>query len=139
MTTDLMIVLADNANPGRTVGLVLGRFIILGLIIWGIVHVIRKRRRNRAAAQQPAPYWDGQAWQYPPAPGAPQSQTSVPQTYWDGQAWQYPPQQPPYPLQTHQHQWPQPPHQQYPPQPYNLGAPYWHRGDGVCFAERNQC
>jgi hypothetical protein len=99
------MVLADNPNPGRTVGLVLGRLIILGLIIWGIVHLIRKRRRPRPPVQYPAPYWDGAAWQYPQAGGPPS-----PQPYWDGAAWQYPQQQS------------YPPQQQYPQQPPYPGA-----------------
>lgn len=104
MTADLVMVLAEQSNPGRAVGFVVGRLLILGLIIWGIVHLIRKRRRNRAAAQflAPQPYWDGTAWQYPP---------------------QQPfPGQPPYPQQPYQHQqlYQQPP---YPPQQHP-GRPY---------------
>lgn len=106
VATDLVMVLADNPNPGRTVGLVLGRVIILGLIIWGIVHLIRKRRRPKPPVQYPVPqpYWDGTAWQYPQQP-----QAQAAQPYWDGAAWQYPPQQssPHYPGQQ-----PYPPAQQ---------------------------
>jgi hypothetical protein len=109
VTADLVMVLADDAHPARTVGVVLGRLIIVGLIIWGIVHLFRKRRRPHPPVQypQPQPYWDGSAWQYPP-PGGLQ-----PQPYWDGTAWQYPPPQPyPQPYQAPQ---PQPPYpHQYP-------------------------
>ncbi|MBX9922190.1 MAG: hypothetical protein K2Y33_20550 [Mycolicibacterium frederiksbergense] len=122
MTADLVMVLADNAHPARTVGVVLGRLIIVGLIIWGIVHLIRKRRRPHPPVQypQPQPYWDGSAWQYPP-PGGPQ-----PQPYWDGTAWQYPPQQPyPQPYQAQQ-PYPQPYQAQQPQPPY----PHQHPGPG---------
>ena len=121
VTTELALALADEEHPARVVGFVFGRVLILGLIIWWIVHMIRKRRRRRSGVQHPPrqPFWDGTAWQYP-HPGAPQ-----PQPYWDGAAWQHPqhyqahlPQQQ-YP--THQQQ---PYQQQYPQQPPYPGAPY---------------
>ena len=93
------MVLAEGANPGRAFGEVLFRVVVLGLIVWGIVHLIRKRRRPGPAAQQPQPYWDGAAWRYPP------------------QQPPYPQQQPPYPQQAYQ----QPPYEQQPPYP---GAGY---------------
>jgi hypothetical protein len=113
VTTELALALADEADPGRVVGFVLGRVLILGLIIWWIVHVIRKRRRRRSGVQHPPqqPFWDGTAWQYP-HPGAPQ-----PQPYWDGVAWQYP--------QYPQYDQAYPPQQQrYPQQPPYPGAPH---------------
>ncbi|MGN7780080.1 hypothetical protein ACTJJE_11245 [Mycolicibacterium sp. 22603] len=88
MTTEFATLLADASDPGRVIGLVIGRLLILGLIIWGIVHLIRKRRRRGQLARSPQPYWDGSAWRQP-------QQGQQPQPYWDGQAWQYP--QPQYP------------------------------------------
>ena len=111
------MVLAEGANPGRAFGEVLFRVVVLGLIVWGIVHLIRKRRRPGPTAQHPQPYWDGATWRYPPQPQGPQAH---PQPYWDGVAWRYPPQQPqqpPYPQQAYQ----QPPYEQQPPYP---GAGY---------------
>jgi len=98
------MVLADGAHPGRAVGQIAFYLAFLGFISWGIVHLIRKRRRPGPAAQQ-QPYWDGSAWRYPP-----QTHTQVPQPYWHGSAWRYPAQQPPYPTQP-----PPYPAQQQPP------------------------
>ncbi|WP_304117938.1 hypothetical protein [Mycolicibacterium bacteremicum] len=123
MTTELALVLADSSNPGRVIGTVVGRLLILGLIIWGIVYLIRRSRRPKLPAQYPPqqPYWDGTAWRYP-------QQSPQPQPYWDGAAWQYP--QQPYPPQYPQQQYPQPPHsgqpgQSWPPQqpPYPPAGP----------------
>lgn len=104
VTTELVMVLAGESDPERVIGLVIGRLLILGLIIWGIVHLIRKRRRRGQLARSPQPYWDGNAWRYP-------QQGQQPQPYWDGTAWRYPQEQ--YPPQPGP-QWPpaQPP---YPP------------------------
>ncbi|WP_234807579.1 hypothetical protein [Mycolicibacterium bacteremicum] len=103
MTTELAVVLADSSNPGRVIGTVIGRLLILALIIWGIVYLIRKSRRPKQFAPYPPqqPYWDGTGWRYP-------QQGPQPQPYWDGAAWQYP--QQPYPQQYSQQPYPQPPH-----------------------------
>ena len=59
MTTELALVLAEDSNPARTAGRVFAWLMMLGLITWGIVHLIRKGSRPRPRAQQP--YWDGTA------------------------------------------------------------------------------
>lgn len=101
MTTELALMLADEDYPGIVVGIVLGRLLILGIIIWGIVHLIRKRRSRRSSALHPPPqpYWDGAAWQYPQhVPGYSQQQYPPHQQ----QPYQHPhPEQPPHPGAPH--------------------------------------
>ncbi|WP_241473879.1 hypothetical protein [Mycolicibacterium neoaurum] len=106
-TTEVVMALAEESNPGRAIGFTMTRLIVLGLAIWGIVRLVLRWRHKSAGAQNPASQTSAGTipWQY-----TQQQSAAAPQPYWDGAAWRYPPQSyPAYPQQTY-------PHQQWPPQ-----------------------